>query len=222
MCGRFAQVIKHEQLKKLMDELAIANRDEQIEINYNVAPTQTTSAFIATKEARLLSHFRWGLIPSWSKEVPQYQMINVRADTILEKKTFKAGLQYRRCLIPATGFYEWRKPDKQPFFIHSTNGKALLLAGIYESWNGSNGSFVQSCAIITTEPNDKTKEIHDRMPVILDGLNVRSWLTHGLTDAVSLQFMLQPCNNDLLSTHPVSRFVNSVKNNGEACIQRVD
>jgi len=222
MCGRFAQVIKHEQLKKLLDELDIANRDEQIEINYNVAPTQVVSAFIATKEARLLSRFRWGLIPSWSRDVPKYQMINVRADTILEKKTFKAGLQYRRCLIPVSGFYEWRKSDKQPFFITSSTGEPLLLAGICEYWNGCDGSFVQSCAVLTTEPNDKTKEIHDRMPVILGGQTAQTWMTHGFTDAVSLQFLLQPCDIDLLSMYPVSRYVNSVNHNDPNCLMRAD
>ncbi len=222
MCGRFAQVIKHDQLKKLLDELAIANRDEQIEINYNVAPTQAISAFLTTQEARIQSHFRWGLIPSWTKDAPQYQMINVRSETILEKKTFRAGLQYRRCLIPATGFYEWRKPDKQPFFIHSKDGKPLLLAGIYDQWNGSDGSFVQSCAIITTEANEIMQPVHERMPVILGGNDVLNWLSHGLTDAISLNFMLRPCNSDVLSMYPVSRYINKTQNNSAECLRQTE
>lgn len=131
MCGRFAQVVKHDQLKKMMDELNIRNRDEQLEINYNVAPTQAIGAVMYKREDRFLTFFRWGLIPSWSKEPStQYSMINVRAESILEKKTFKNALIRRRCIIPATGFYEWRKPDKQPFFIHAASSNAGFPTGI--------------------------------------------------------------------------------------------
>lgn len=130
MCGRFAQVIKHDQLKKLMDELNVRNRDEQLELNYNVAPTQAIGAVMYKREDRFLTFFRWGLIPSWSKEPSsQYSMINVRAESILEKKTFKNALIRRRCIIPATGFYEWRKPDKQPFFIHPAGCTAGFQTG---------------------------------------------------------------------------------------------
>ncbi|MDZ4121019.1 MAG: SOS response-associated peptidase, partial [Candidatus Cloacimonadaceae bacterium] len=176
MCGRFAQVVKHEQLKKLQDELAIANRDQQIEINFNVRPTQAVAAIMAKPEGRILSFFRWGLIPSWSADLPKFQMINIRSETILEKPTFKTGLLRRRCIIPANGFYEWRKPDKTPFFIHARDTDAagnpdfetrlqnsiIYMAGIFETWTGADGSYVPSLGIITTSPNRLISQIHDR------------------------------------------------------------
>jgi len=258
MCGRFAQVIKHDQLKKMIDELNIRNNDEQLEINYNVAPTQAIGAVMYKRDERFLTFFRWGLIPSWSKEPStQYSMINVRAESILEKKTFKNALLRRRCLIPATGFYEWRKPDKQPFFIHaakssvgcfpelvegrsrekdvlatseccSTSPKAasaccstdfdlLYFAGITEYWTGADGSYIQSAAIITTAANEMMQPIHDRMPVILPPDVWESWLTDSFQDPASLQAMLKPCPNDILTAYPISRLVNTVNFNSEEC-----
>ncbi|MBM4403069.1 MAG: SOS response-associated peptidase, partial [Candidatus Cloacimonetes bacterium] len=142
--------------------------------------------------------------------------------TILGKKTFKAGLQYKRCLIPVTGFYEWRKPDKQPFFIQAANGYPLLLAGIYDHWRGADGSFVQSCAIITTEANNPMSKVHDRMPVILESRDMETWLDHGFTDPPSLHYLLKPCGDDLLTMYPVSRFVNKISNNGEECLRNAE
>lgn len=241
MCGRFAQVVKHKQLKKLMDELAVKNRDEQIEINYNVAPTQPVAAVIYKGKERFLTFFRWGLIPSWSKEPStQFSMINVRSETILEKPTFKNGLLRRRCLIPATGFYEWRKSDKQPFFIHASGSSArlrsceteidatsescatdfdlLYLAGITEYWTGADGSYIQSCAIITTSPNKVMEPIHDRMPVILTPDVVESWLTEDFKDPVSLQSFLQPCPAHMIELYPVNKKMNKVGYNAEDCL----
>lgn len=244
MCGRFAQVVKHKQLKKLMDELAIKNKDEQIEINYNVAPTQPVAAVIYKGKERFLTFFRWGLIPSWSKEPStQFSMINVRSETILDKPTFKNGLLRRRCLIPATGFYEWRKSDKQPFFIHAKGSSAgfqscgktgataldscaaeidlLHLAGITEYWTGADGSYIQSCAIITTSPNKVMEPIHDRMPVILTPDVVESWLTEDFKDPISLQSFLQPCPAHMIDLYPVSKKVNYTSNNEERLIGEI-
>lgn len=219
MCGRFAQVVKHNQLKKLIDELDIKNRDEQIEINYNVAPTQPVAAVISKKAERFLTFFRWGLIPSWSKDpTTQFSMINVRAETILEKPTFKNGLLRRRCLIPATGFYEWRKSDKQPFFIRKQDNDLLYLAGITEYWNGADGSFIQSCAIITTAPNEVMQPIHERMPVILTTDVIESWLQDDLKDPATLQALLKPCPAEMLTAYPVTKKVNSVVYKAEDCL----
>ncbi len=218
MCGRFAQVVKHDQLKKMIDELNIRNNEEQIEINYNVAPTQAISAVMYKREEHFLTFFRWGLIPSWSKEPSsQYSMINVRAESILEKKTFKNALIRRRCIIPANGFYEWQKPDKQPFFIHAVNDDLLYFAGITEYWTGADGSYIQSAAIITTEANETMKPIHERMPVILPPDIWQSWLDDSFQDPASLQAFLKPCANDILTAYPVSRLVNTVNFNSEEC-----
>ncbi len=254
MCGRFAQVVKHKQLKKLLDELEIKNRDEQIELNFNVAPTQPVAAVIYKGPDRFLSFFRWGLIPSWSKEPStKFSMINVRAETILDKPTFKNALLKRRCLIPATGFYEWRKSDKQPFFIHAahdsgglqtasnataeasvattangiampsdpTDFKLLYLAGITEYWTGADGSYIQSCAIITTQANAVMQPIHDRMPVILSKEVVDSWLNDSFKDPASLQSFLQPCPAGMIDLYPVSRKVSNVAYNSEDLLKPI-
>jgi len=220
MCGRFAQVVKHNQLKKLIDELDIKNRSEQLEMNYNVAPTQAVGAVISKNDERLLTFFRWGLIPSWSKEPEsKFSMINVRAETILEKPTFRSALQRRRCLIPATGFFEWRKTDKQPFFIAAPDGEPLLLAGICEYWQGADGSYIPSTAILTTSPNELMQSLHDRMPVIITQDALPTWLNDRFQDAASLQALLLPCPSGLLNAYPVSKLVNNINNNSEDCLK---
>jgi putative SOS response-associated peptidase YedK len=221
MCGRFAQVVKHNQLKKLIDELQIKNRDQQIEINYNAAPTQAIAAIISKADDRFLTFFRWGLVPGWTQEInPKFPMINVRSDTILEKRTFKNALLRRRCLIPATGFYEWRQTDKQPFFIHPAADELLYLAGITEYWTGADGSYIQSCAIITTEPNAIMQPIHNRMPVILPQDTLDTWLKESFSDPLSLKALLQPCANDMIAAYPVSKYVNNIRNNDEECLRQ--
>jgi len=220
MCGRFAQVIKHEQLKKLLDELDIKNRDEQLEMNYNVAPTQAVSAIINKAGANIVSHFRWGLIPSWTAEAPKYQLINVRSESILEKPSFKSGLMRRRCLIPMNGFYEWRKPDKQPFFIHGKDSDLLYVAGIYDTWTGADGSYVPSLAIITTAANETMGILHDRMPVLLTHLDFATWLNQSFSDPYSLKALLSPAANDFIDYYPVSKAVNKVSEKSERCMQR--
>ncbi|HOV17036.1 MAG TPA: SOS response-associated peptidase [Candidatus Cloacimonadota bacterium] len=233
MCGRFAQIIKHNQLKKLMDELEIRNKDEQIEINYNVAPSQPVGAVIYKGQDRFLTFFRWGLIPAWSKEPSsKFSLINVRAETILEKPTFKNALLRRRCLIPATGFYEWRKSDKQPFFIYrkgkdnaSENTSAfdelLFFAGITEYWNGADGSYIQSCAIITTAANATILPLHDRMPVILTPELTESWLREDYRDPAGLKALLKPCPDEWIDIYPVSKMVSSTDNNSEECLKPI-
>ncbi len=289
MCGRFAQVVKHNQLKKLIDELNIKNRDEQLPVNFNVAPTQPVGAVISKADERFLTFFRWGLVPSWTKEInPRFPMINVRSDTILEKPTFKTALIRRRCLIPATGFYEWRMTDKQPFFItasessvgfrscgnaspeipesnakHNDTGQTqtenhvlagsepypteavpqtllsgnhvsagsesyptesglLYFAGIVDYWTGDDGSYIQSCAIITTEPNAVMQPIHERMPVILPPDTWDTWLKDSFTDQMSLKALLVPCPAEMITAYPVSKFVNSIRNNSEECLKQAD
>ncbi|HRY84852.1 MAG TPA: SOS response-associated peptidase [Candidatus Cloacimonadota bacterium] len=221
MCGRFAQVIKHDQLQKLLTELKLRDSSEQIELNYNLAPTQVTAAIVTRENLRYLGFFRWGLIPSWSREIGKYNLINIRSDTILEKPTFKTGLSRRRCLIPANGFYEWRQSDKAPFFIHPAEAELIFFAGIYDSWTDPDGSFIPSCSIITTEANQLMQPLHHRMPVLVLEQDREAWLDPQNTDARDLQSLLIPAPEDYLSLYPVSRYVNSVRNNSPACLEAV-
>ncbi|MDD4310758.1 MAG: SOS response-associated peptidase, partial [Candidatus Cloacimonetes bacterium] len=167
MCGRFAQVIVHKQLKKLQDELNLKESSEQIELNYNVAPTNTVSAVVEQGSVRYAGFFRWGLIPSWMKEIPASALINVRSESILEKPSFKASFIRRRCLVPANGYYEWRSTDKQPFFICDGSGDLIYLAAIYDAWYGADGSYIPSLGIITTAAAKELESIHHRMPLLI-------------------------------------------------------
>ena len=171
MCGRFAQVIKYDQLQKLEKELRLTQLSDQVIQNFNVAPTQTVMAIVSQDAGRYPGFFRWGLVPSWSRELPKFALINVRAETITEKPSFRGGLQRRRCLVPANGFYEWRKSDKQPFFIRAALEDLIYMAAIYDVWNGPDGSYIPSLGIITTAASEKTRSIHDRVPVMLFGDN---------------------------------------------------
>lgn len=219
MCGRFAQVIKYDRLQKLEKELLLTQKTEQVELNFNVAPTQTISAALSQNAGRYLGSFRWGLIPSWSKEIPAYSLINVRSETITEKPSFRGGLQRRRCLVPASGFYEWRQSDKQPFYIHAANDELIYLAGIYDAWYGPDGSLIPSLAIITTDANATMNQIHQRMPVILSGEDRLAWLEHGNTDPAVFLPLLRPAPEGALAMYPVSKFVNKVGNNTEECLR---
>ncbi|OQC10787.1 MAG: putative SOS response-associated peptidase YedK [Candidatus Cloacimonetes bacterium ADurb.Bin088] len=219
MCGRFAQVIKHDQLQKLAKELRLNRESQQLEFNYNLAPTQPAMAVVSQAAGRYLGVFRWGLIPSWSREIPPFPLINVRAETITAKPSFRGGLQRRRCLVPATGFYEWRQSDKQPFFIHAAQGDLLWMAAIYDSWSSPDGSYVPSLGIITTEANSPMRALHHRMPVLLCGDDRLAWLEHNRQDALDFVPLLKPAPDDSIALYPVSKYVNKVGNNSEECLK---
>ncbi len=222
MCGRFAQIFKYDQLKKLLDEYDIQNRDEQIPIHFNIAPTNVIPSFISTTKGNVLTYFQWGLIPSWSKTAEtQYKMINVRAESVLEKPTFKSAITRRRCIIPASGFYEWQKPSKQPYFIHPTERGHFAFAGIWDRWLGADGSEIQTLAIITCAANETMKPIHERMPVILTPDTEKAWLSYWNQDPVLLSKLLLPLANREMEAYPVSTFVSNVRNEGEECVARI-
>ena len=222
MCGRFAQVIKYERLQKLEKELRLSQLSQQEQLNFNVAPSQTVMAIVSQDAGRYPGFFRWGLIPSWSRELPKYNLINVRAETITEKPSFRGGLQRRRCLVPANGFYEWRKSDKQPFFIHAAENDLIYLAAIYDVWSGADGSYVPSLGIITIEAGSKTRFIHERVPVMLFGEDRLAWLDHKQSDPLDFVPLLKAAGDEDLELYPVSSFVNKVENNSELCMQPLE
>lgn len=219
MCGRFAQVITHDRLQKLERELNMIDKSEQIEINYNVAPTQTVSALVNQSGITYMGFFRWGLIPSWSREIPSFAMINLRSEGLLDKTHTRSGLQRRRCVIPANGFYEWRKGDKQPFYIHPAADDLLYMAGLYDQWSSPDGSYIPSLGIITTDANAVMRGLHHRMPALLTREESLAWLDSANQDAMQMQMLLRPAPEDQLSMYPVGKTVNSIKNNSPECLQ---
>jgi putative SOS response-associated peptidase YedK len=219
MCGRFT-LIRLSDFTNLFPW--ILPPDQEPTPRYNIAPTQPVAAAANTEPTRI-GFFHFGLIPSWAKEAKiGSRMINARAETLVEKPAFRTALRRRRCLIPADGFYEWRKnPDgsKTPMYIRLKRDRPMAFAGLWDVWQSPDGSPVPSCTIITTLPNELVGPIHDRMPAVLREENYRPWLSAGDQGASNLLAMLLPYPADPMVATPVSNAVNSPKNDSPACIQ---
>jgi putative SOS response-associated peptidase YedK len=188
---------------------------------YNVAPTQSVMSII-DGPARKVELFQWGLIPSWAKEVPSGGgLINARAETIAEKPSFRHAFRSRRCLIPADGFYEWRRDGrvKIPTYVRLRSKEPFAFAGIWEKWTGPEGREIRSCTIITTEPNALMKPIHNRMPAILKPKDEQEWLAPGTSEVRRLVGMLRPYPDEEMEAYEVSRFVNAPGNDSAQCIE---
>ena len=192
--------------------------------NYNIAPSQNIPALLHHPESQSLkwSLIRWGLIPFWSKsKQAKFNLINARAEGIESKPSFRGPFKYRRCIIPASGFYEWRQMEKgkQPYFISPANGGYFAFAGIWDHWEGDGEEVVESCSIITTDANSIMATIHDRMPVILEEKDCLLWLDAGAKKEQLLK-ILRPCPENLIEAYPVTTRVNIPRNNDPECIKR--
>lgn len=221
MCGRYFLEATLEEIEALVGPLAEADR---LAPRYNIAPTQPVP--IVREDAlgeRHLKLVHWGLVPSWSKGPdPRFSMINARAETLAEKPAYRAAYRYRRCLVPASGFYEWRptgRGRKQPYAIARRDRAPLAMAGIWEHWMGADGSELESCSIVVTAANATLAPIHERMPVILDPADFDHWLDRNHQHTADLDALLRPCPDDWLETWPVSRDVNNPQHDGRALIQ---
>lgn len=220
MCGRFALLTPGEEIAAMFD---LDSAPAGIVARYNIAPTQpvATVRLQPGTGRRELTYCHWGLIPSWAKDHSlAARMINARAETAAEKPAFRAAYKYRRCLIPASGFYEWQPQNgaKQPLYIHPAGGQLLALAGLWEHWQSPDGSEIDSCTILTTGPNAFMHPIHNRMPVIVDPADFELWLRTDGQRLDQLQHLLRPAPDELLTAHPVSTYVNSPRNEGPQCI----
>jgi putative SOS response-associated peptidase YedK len=221
MCGRFTLTADPADLQAAFEWVDFGNA--QLSPRYNIAPTQPI-AVVANTGANKLDFFSWGLVPFWAKD-PSIgsRMINARAETLAEKPSFKNAFRRRRCLILADGFYEWQKipgeKKKLPLYIHLKDNKPFAFAGLWEEWNSADGSQILSATIITTEPNEKIKPIHNRMPVILPESAYEAWLQPGEASLQKLNDLLRPYEAGQMETYPVSRMVNNPRNNQPVCIQ---
>ncbi len=218
MCARYAFLNLLEMLRGFGAVLL-----PEFEAAYNVAPTDY-SLVIRTYEGK--RHFwpmRWGLIPSWARdESIGVKCINARSETIMEKPSFRGAVKYRRCIVPANGFYEWQgeKGYKQPYFIHRGDGEILAIAGVYEEWESPAGT-IETFAIVTTDANREMSDIHDRMPVILEPKDWDLWLDPGMTDSERLWGLMQPAKDGTLVLYPVSKAVGNPRNKGPEVMERV-
>ncbi len=213
MCGRFTLTVDPAELKE-----AFANYTFPAKFapRFNIAPTQPILA-IPNDGKNAADFFVWGLIPKWAKD-PSIgsRLINARAETLAEKPSFRGGFKYKRCLILADGFYEWKSQPgtktKTPYFIHMKDRQPFAFAGLWDEWNPPDGGSVRSAAIITTEPNELMATIHNRMPVILHPADYAQWLDPAPRTPESLQPLLKPFPADRMSAYPVSTLVNKPEN----------
>jgi putative SOS response-associated peptidase YedK len=220
MCGRFTQT---QSVPKISQEFGVAQVSCDLGPSYNIAPTQKV-AVIITDGVKQLVPVRWGLVPSWAKDISMgSKMINARAETITEKASYRNAFKKRRCLVVADGFYEWQNlgGTKRPIYIRLKSGKPFGLAGLYEVWNSPEGEAITTCTIVTTEANEIMEPIHERMPVIIPKQEEDVWLDPATQDQGLLLKLLKPYPAEQMEAYPVSKRVNSPKNNTAACIEQL-
>ncbi len=219
MCGRFTLSTPAQTLQKLFDLPEV----RELTPRYNIAPSEmlATVRLPEGKPSRELALLRWGLIPPWADD-PDVgnRMINARAETVATSPAFRGAFRRRRCLVPADGFYEWQRQgrQKQPFYLHMRDGSPFAFAGLWEHWKGPEGQVIESCTLITTEPSDLVRPVHNRMPVILAPDDYALWLDPGVQDVEALKALLRPYPPVQMEAYPVSQMVNSPANDDPACV----
>ena len=219
MCGRY-QIVT--DAKALYEAFQV---DAQLEAaplaRYNVAPATDQLVILEEGGHRVARWHRWGLIPHWAKDKTiGYRTINARGESVAAKPAFRAAFRQRRCLVPATGFYEWKvlAGGKQPYLIRLKSGALFSFAGLWESWMGPEGE-VRSFTVITTEPNALMARIHDRMPVIVPRTQYARWLDPELRDPAGIQPLIASYPAGELEAIPVGRAINNARNQGPALIE---
>jgi len=223
MCGRFALTVGPAELKDAFPDF---NFPMQFNPRYNIAPTQPVLV-IPNDGTGLADFYVWGLIPSWAKDSTiGNRMINARAETLAEKPSYRGPLKYHRCIIPATGFFEWQaqtagKP-KIPHLIRLKSGQPFVFAGLWEDWHSPDGSNIKSCTIITTQPNELMAPIHNRMPVILPPDAYAQWLDNSPHQAADLLPLLASYPAEEMVAYPISTLVNSPFNDRPEILDPVE
>lgn len=229
MCGRFVCSKAPEVYGSFYDVIA-----PPMAPNFNVAPTHLVAVVLMDDARKMCVLQRWGLIPSWAKDA-KTMFINARADTLFEKPAFRAAVKRRRCLILADGYYEWKTlgpKKKQPCYLRPKDDQPIAFAGVWDRWSAphpepltheARGELVSidSCSIVTTDANELSRPIHDRMPVILRGADAAAWIDPAIEEPRALASLLQPVRSEWMTCSAVGPLVNSVKNNGPQCIEPV-
>lgn len=211
MCGRFVLAAPPEEVRRVF------GYDEQPNFppRYNIAPTQPIAMVARMEGRRRFMLVRWGLIPSWVKDPAAFTLlINARSETAAEKPAFRSAMKYRRCLIPASGFYEWRRPasgPKEPFYIRPADGALAAFAGLYETYSSKDGSEMDTAAILTTDANSALSWIHDRLPAVIPPSRFEEWLDPAVT-ADEARRLLSPVPDAYFEAIRVSDSVNAVRN----------
>jgi putative SOS response-associated peptidase YedK len=224
MCGRYRLSRRKQIIEEHFDA---ADWRDDWNPRYNIAPTQPVPVIRQNPKEpiREISQMRWGLIPHWAKDPSGAAgMINARAETVIEKPAFRDPFKFRRCLIPADGFYEWKKTgtSKQPFCFEVNDGKLFAFAALWDGWKDSSGQWVKTCSILTTMPNAVTSTVHERMPVILDPNSYDLWLDPAMQNVAAISELLKPFDAQLMRCYPVSNRINHVVNDDDECSRPVE
>ncbi|MBC8099053.1 MAG: SOS response-associated peptidase [Armatimonadetes bacterium] len=219
MCGRFTLTADPALVQQTFN-LDVA--PAQFAPRYNIAPSQPV-AVISNQNPHQLDYFKWGLVPSWSKDPAiGNKMINARAETAAEKPSFREALKKRRCLIPASGFYEWAQDGKQPMYLHLPDDPLFAFAGLWETWHSPDGDELRTCTILTGEPNALVSTFHHRMAVILQPEDYDAWLNPDPVKPDEVMPLLRIFPAARMAAYPVGKTVNSPANDSPACIAPLD
>jgi putative SOS response-associated peptidase YedK len=221
MCGRY--VLKRKDLEALMEQLGVTDPREFVS-RYNIAPTTMIPAIRTSAEEgrREAVGLQWGLVPWWSKDAKNgAKLANARSEGIAAKPAFREAVRKRRCVVPASGFYEWQTVGrlKQPWFFQMRDETPFVFAGLWEHWRSADGVDLQTCSLITTTPNDLVRPLHDRMPVILRGATIDTWLDRSISEPAQVESLLAPVPGDAMKATPVSPRVNNVRVDGPECLE---
>jgi len=219
MCGRYAVTSAPEAIRALFGYAEQPNFPPR----YNIAPTQPIGIVRLVEGKRQFALVRWGLLPSWVKDPTSFSLlVNARGESLADKPAFKAAMKYRRCLVPADGFYEWKATGtrKQPYYVHAKSSQPLAFAGLWETWTGPNGEEMETAAIVTTRANRALADIHDRMPVIIPPEAFNLWLDCTNVDAETAASLIAPAPENLLEAYEVSTAVNRTANDNPDLIGR--
>lgn len=221
MCGRYALSATPEEIQALFGY----PDGDRFPPRYNIVPTQPIAVVRRAHGATRFALMRWGLVPSWVADPRQFPLlINLKTESATTKQGFRGAFQYRRCLAPASGFYEWRRgpgKGKQPYFLRPRKGGVVAFAGLWETWSGPDGGEIDTACVLTTDANAIVAPIHDRMPVTIAPADFPLWL--GSTDAPlrEVAALLRPPPDDLFEAVPVSDKVNAAENDGPGLIEPV-
>ena len=223
MCGRFVLMTPGRDLA----ERFRLEEEPVLEPRYNIAPTQMVAIIRLNPETlqRRLLLVKWGLIPFWAKDKSiGNRLINARAESASEKPAFRSAFKSKRCLVPADGYYEWKKMkggQKQPYLARNADGTPFAFAGLWERWQAPEDEVIESCTILTTDANDLTQPIHDRMPVILKPADYDLWLDTEVWDPNLLKPLLHPYPSGEMIVQPVSPKVNKATYDAADCVEAV-
>lgn len=227
MCGRFSLYESIDDLRSYF-KISVQRAIFDLPPRYNIAPSQQVPVIRVEEGQRQLVLLRWGLVPFWADSSKSgYRMINARAETAHRLPAFRAAFRKRRCLIPASGFFEWEHTgrEKRPFYIYRKDGAPLAFAGLWEHWEGMDKGetgVVESCTILTTSAVEPVAKLHDRMPVILEPADFDRWLDPAEGYKGKLLPLLSPPKEVVLDCYPVTNFVNTPGREGAECIEKAE